>query len=373
MNKTFKQLLEIAEIKSAQGKIEELDRFLDITRGFSLKCNAHLRVLTNLVNNLVESEDWLELADTALRLPESAVKEKSVRVVTEQREETKLANQVVNSIREDYEKISKHIESGKQTSDFLKELMEKLLKALPGENSSSTEVKKETTITKCMHQHCHANCPPGCTQEHNNHHAGSKRLPSSHSTKAEQGANANQLGGGQDRDVFNRNRENIHNAMASHSIAKMQMGESQVYLRHDASLDPVPRVRLSIQSDNKGLELRSKQNNLQSVVRKQQERILDLEKALKESNDSLRLLQAEVLQMKIEKDVLEDNVRELISWPLVRADRQTPADPVKPEDDLRVFRSFNTKNDMLLKYLDEQNLRGSDEYSRGDPGAAARR
>lgn len=47
-----------------------MQSFISISRQFSVKVHGHLRILIHLVNNLVESEDNVELVDTALKMPD---------------------------------------------------------------------------------------------------------------------------------------------------------------------------------------------------------------------------------------------------------------------------------------------------------------
>lgn len=63
-----KKLYEIDHIQVLD-KFEEVRTFFQITRTFSLKVNSHLKILVHLVNELVESEDFLELIDTQLKMP----------------------------------------------------------------------------------------------------------------------------------------------------------------------------------------------------------------------------------------------------------------------------------------------------------------
>lgn len=46
-----------------------MQAFISISRNFSVKVHGHLKILVHLVNNLVESEDNVELVDTLLKMP----------------------------------------------------------------------------------------------------------------------------------------------------------------------------------------------------------------------------------------------------------------------------------------------------------------
>lgn len=318
MNHNLKQLFEITEIQSAKGKIEELDRFLDITRGFSLKCNGHLKILTNLVNNLVDSEDWLELVDTPLRLPPSKGKQKSVPVSPKPEKPPGPTAAMNAAIQEDFLKITQQIESGKQSSDCLKELLEKLLGSISTGGSTIQETKVETTtVNNCVHHHCHANCPPGCNSPHDNHHPQFKANQTTYSTRDSR-AQSQPPPPKAFPEEPNRKRGPVHGPLSSNENEQPSfIGESHFELRPNASFDYTKRTRLSIKSDNRHLNIKSKEIDYRSMVSSQQLKISQLEKELFESKAALQELQKEVLQMKLEKEQMEYNVRELISLPLV--------------------------------------------------------
>lgn len=63
-----KQIFDIDRIV-IQEKFEEMQNFILISRNFSVKVHGHLKILVHLVNNLIESDDNLELVDTMLVMP----------------------------------------------------------------------------------------------------------------------------------------------------------------------------------------------------------------------------------------------------------------------------------------------------------------
>ena len=65
MNVTYKQLLESSYIQ-VNTKVEEIKRFFDMTRTYSIKTNGHLKIITSLVNELTDSDDVLHLVSTEL-------------------------------------------------------------------------------------------------------------------------------------------------------------------------------------------------------------------------------------------------------------------------------------------------------------------
>lgn len=58
-----KEILEIDHIQITE-KLDEMRDFISISRNFSIKVHGHLKILIHLVNNLIESEDYLELVET---------------------------------------------------------------------------------------------------------------------------------------------------------------------------------------------------------------------------------------------------------------------------------------------------------------------
>ena len=63
-----KKILEIDHIQ-INDKLDEMRDFIQISRTFSFKVHSHLKILVHLVNNLIESDDYLELVDTTLKMP----------------------------------------------------------------------------------------------------------------------------------------------------------------------------------------------------------------------------------------------------------------------------------------------------------------
>lgn len=63
MSVQFKQLLE-ASYHQVNVRVEELKRFLDLTKTYSIKTSSHIKIITSLVNELTDSDDTLTLIDT---------------------------------------------------------------------------------------------------------------------------------------------------------------------------------------------------------------------------------------------------------------------------------------------------------------------
>lgn len=63
MSVTVRQLLE-ASYNQVNVRVEELKRFLDLTKTYSIKTSSHIKIITSLVNELTDSDDTLQLIDT---------------------------------------------------------------------------------------------------------------------------------------------------------------------------------------------------------------------------------------------------------------------------------------------------------------------
>ncbi len=75
MTELFKHVYEIDRLIIHQ-KFDQVKEFIMTSKTFSTKIFGHLKILTHLVNNLVDSEDTLELLEQALKIPELRNNEK---------------------------------------------------------------------------------------------------------------------------------------------------------------------------------------------------------------------------------------------------------------------------------------------------------
>ena len=90
MTEIYKHVYEIDRLIIHQ-KFDQVREFLMVSKTFSSKIFGHLKILTHLVNNLVDSEDTLELVEQLLKIPElrnTTVKEDSTRETSESKKKT---------------------------------------------------------------------------------------------------------------------------------------------------------------------------------------------------------------------------------------------------------------------------------------------
>lgn len=65
MIKNYKKFYEIDRYNIDQS-LQQIITFFDLIKTFTNKCHGHIKYLVYLVNNLIDSEDFLELVDSTL-------------------------------------------------------------------------------------------------------------------------------------------------------------------------------------------------------------------------------------------------------------------------------------------------------------------
>lgn len=129
MNVKYMQLYETSYTQVCT-QIEELNRFFGIVRGFSLKCNTHLKVLTNLVNEMIDSDDTLILTDAELKASSVSTNntQKSVRVEQQlENQSAKIESQRHNlniNINRGFEGVEQSIFARPSDEALIKELQQ---------------------------------------------------------------------------------------------------------------------------------------------------------------------------------------------------------------------------------------------------------
>lgn len=293
MKKTLKQLLEITQIESAQGRIEELDRFLDITRSFSLKCSAHLRVLTSLVNNLVESEDWLELADSDLKLPEK-VREETVSVNTgvAMRRDAE-TDSIVDGIRSENEKLLLMIQKNGDNTEYLRDLLARLLEGIKG----STMLRSDATFNvrkECSHQHC-------CEKQVARNAAEELAL-----------SDYNLRGGDAGPDLVLRNL--VDKLAAENSALRTELQQTKARgFSEENGLREMLKKLMEVKSQSEG------------KIREKEKALEDLRRSLDAHVQQLEVQDQEIAELKKNNEVLEDTLQDLLhSNSRARANPEAP-------------------------------------------------
>jgi len=125
-----KDLYEISHLEISK-RLTELTTFLSQTKSFSVKANSHIKVMANLINTLIESEDNLELIDKELKVSlqpsnkEPEVKQQSSS--TEPTNEQKLMDKLISNFQNENDKLWTFVQKGEQNTEFLKSCFDRLL------------------------------------------------------------------------------------------------------------------------------------------------------------------------------------------------------------------------------------------------------
>ena len=120
-------------------KFEDMNKFFSITRNFSLKVHGHLKILCHLVNNLVESNDWLELLDTPLKMPNLKNRENTqknmrneITLLKDQNNsnvdpKNEIFDKILSSFQNENKKLWDMVKKGEDDTKFLKSYVEKII------------------------------------------------------------------------------------------------------------------------------------------------------------------------------------------------------------------------------------------------------
>lgn len=130
MNKRHIDILQVCEIEKIFGKVQEFDRFIEITRRFSLKCTTHIQKLVLLINNLIDSEEFLNLNINSINIQNHVNTnhaQQCRKFNYQERSSAKLVANLAETIKEEQKRMVQVVRNGQETSAGLKEMLEKLI------------------------------------------------------------------------------------------------------------------------------------------------------------------------------------------------------------------------------------------------------
>ena len=144
MNEKLKTLYEI-DFYEVNRKIDNMGKYFAITKNFSLKSNSHLKMLAHLINNLIESDDYLDLSEETLKVKTDSKKENTNPVIkTEQKHlenpEQKLIDTIITKFQNENEQLREVLQKGENQTKLLKDYFENILNS----------IKKKDSITKSL-------------------------------------------------------------------------------------------------------------------------------------------------------------------------------------------------------------------------------
>jgi hypothetical protein len=372
MSVNFKQLLETSYIQ-VSSRLEEMQRFFAITRTFALKTNGHLKILTNLVNDLVDSEDMLHLVDTELTVHTSTTRntyisqggyegrstldgyqgqhtvnvnlnEKVQRELNSQAQdsnnkdhyqtstnektkvthnyygnqesgkgnsEDQIVNKIIENFKQENSKLWDHLKKGDNDVDFIKTIFEKLLESY---------ANKDQARPSCVHQNenmhsAYCNGPRGCLCH--SHMIAQQPIPiipmnGSHSVYVPQSKN------------FYKSSKKVHRY--SHKLGSEDFDEEE---DEEDIAESVKGFKEELGKLNKEIKkLSSKKtedNGLQDMLRKfidlksenerivkeKDDRISNLIKELNLANERVDQLRSEISYLKTNNKMLEETIHDI--------------------------------------------------------------
>lgn len=130
MVKISKDLYEISHLEISS-RLSEMTTFMSQTKSFSVKVNSHIKIMANLINTLIESEDSLDLTEKELKVTPHQGGKRSDPVhpspVTNTTAEQKLIDKLISNFQNENDKLWSCVQKGEQNTEFLKSCFDKLL------------------------------------------------------------------------------------------------------------------------------------------------------------------------------------------------------------------------------------------------------
>jgi len=130
MVKVQQELYEVSHVEIT-ARLAELAIFLSQTKSFSVKANSHIKILANLANSLIESDDQLELTDVELQVQKQPASKRDItrqpNTSVETNTEQKLLDKLLSNFQNENEKLWQFVQKGEQNTEFLKTCFDKLL------------------------------------------------------------------------------------------------------------------------------------------------------------------------------------------------------------------------------------------------------
>ena len=160
MNTQYIDIFYINEIKSVFGKVQEFDRFIEITRIFSGRCHVHIQNLIMMVNSLIDSEDNLGVNINALKINQCTTHVSTKGHMTTkvpERSSAKIIAQLTETIQEEQKRMIYALKNGQKTSQSIKNILETLLEKLYGNKKPAHNAQHHFKLTENVFERAHQN------------------------------------------------------------------------------------------------------------------------------------------------------------------------------------------------------------------------
>ena len=322
MNEKLKTLYEI-DFYEVNRKIDNMGKYFAITKNFSLKSNSHLKMLAHLINNLIESDDYLDLSEETLKVKTDSKKENTNPVIkTEQKHlenpEQKLIDTIITKFQNENEQLREVLQKGENQTKLLKDYFENILNS----------IKKKDSITKSL-----------------NHKIVNNYYKDNESTYIEPFNNKQQF-----RSTYKPTR-NYEDGLMSHSHL-YQNSPNSLKIELNKMTQEIRDLKIAKENEESGLKeivkkmIEVKTENELSMKEKDNE-INFLRNKLEGANEKIMDFEEEFMELKNENRGLELEKKKFFK------DRSGVFEEIKNKDlqDLKKFRKENKKLKKQIKLL----------------------
>jgi hypothetical protein len=302
MTDKSKTLLEI-DFYEIKKHLDDVSRYFSITKNFSLKTNGHLKMLAHLINNLIQSEDYLELTEEILHVPVKSSKNNENRVLTKspnsliektaQREDEKLVEKIMGRFQSENDKMWQILQDGENKSNYLKDYFERVLTSIKKEqNDSNQNGPNQNNFNK-----------ENSDQTKNQNYRIDINLQNPYrdtdSTFIEPFNNKNN----KFRSTYGGNGRNYEDYAMSQSVRE-KMGETTESLKYEIG-------KMSKEIQELRLVKENEESGLKEIVKKMIEVKMENEMNLKEKENEIQFLRNKLEEIKDKLADLEDEIEDL--------------------------------------------------------------
>lgn len=324
MNSIHKELLEV-NFNDLSDRLKEMYSFISNTKNFSLKVNGHLKIMANLVNNLIESDDNLTLTDTELLVGYNhnwAKKEEKQQEPTEGTD-NKLLDTIMNTFKNENDKLWSFIKKSENNTDVLKSYFDRVIENRSQKERSSVgrdkgnEQKNVNNINTypfkknnmSVHHPKERDSPMYQSQYHH-HTYHQQNIPPPYQTYREPMQRRESF---PERNFSEQNRYYTERHKNFEEETYKRFESENERLKRDLNRMKKKKGDLEGELEDIQLELRKlKKENRQGLMNKDLE-IEDMGKALTKMKDCVSNLKAEIERLKDDNSTLRTSIDELLS------------------------------------------------------------
>lgn len=388
MNITFKQLYEIDRMVISK-KLKNMETYFSISRNFSLKVNGHLKILVHLVNNLIESEDNLEIVDTPLKMreitenettanSENFQKKKFTEAENSEKSMNPMIEKLLNNLQTENEKLWKIVQKGKEDTNYIKTHIEKIIEK-PNTDKNFENMPKVINNFKC----------PNCDNC-------DKRGISINLNTEKQGYYL----GPHEKNGFNQYRsvyipkdlENDMNLLNKTSLRsykddlglKNNLKRMSIRERRNQGEDMLDKVmKEKMEKEMEVKELQKKMKRLERNFKREKKRNFNFEKEIEDLNDEMEMMKRDfeeilknkeneknynsedeekddlIFELKEDKKDLEEKLNKLEITLKNKNENENPEIEKLKKINLKIKHQFSNakkKNQQLIELLDKKNI-----------------